>query len=372
MADPYNRDATTTYRARRARKGRPYTDDAALLAPALANLRVQALVLETWGSTPNLRVQALALEAWTQPATVNLKVSELALETWAINAGSLRVSALVLETWTPAAVAQLTLSLRARAKLDLSSSLAQRSLSLSPGTPLLDLVGASLPLFPTLLGLQYPVTKELVYGVLTQALASGRELRLREWVDPVWRYTLSFEFLRQGPAYLELQALMGLFLQSLGQDYLFYYHDTDDDTATRVLIGDAINNPAPGPAQTQYQLLRGFYDGSGNIIATAPVYVPLTSTVSVYLNTAVDGTGGTLADPSTYSVTPWGKVIFDSPPGTGGAPGAHYYISASCMFYQLCRFEDDQNDFDGLWYNFFELKQLKFKTVKPTNQLQGN
>lgn len=338
-------------------------DDAAVLgAPPAANLRVNTLALEVWGSTPNLRVQALGLEAWATPSVVTMRVSEAVLEAWAINTGSLRVAALALEAWVPAPVAALTLGFGpfSAPRLNLASSRIDRSASFSAGTPLLDLVMLNQPVFPSLLGLAYPVTKELVYGALTQEVASGQNMRLREWADPVWHYTVKFDFLRQGAAYLELQALMGLFMQSLGQEMTFFYSDPDDNATSHVVIGDAINNTT----QRTFQLLRGFYDNSGNLIATAPVYVPVPGTVTVNLNTATDGTGGTPT--SAFVTAPWGKVIFNAPPGAPGSPGSHYYISASCTFYQLCRFEADQNDFDGLWNQFFELKQLKFKTVKPT------
>lgn len=362
MADYLNRDATATTRKRRSRN-RSFTTDVALVSPSLPNLRVGTLALETWTSNPNLRVFDLALESWTIQGTTNLRVGELALESWVVNAGNLRVAALALETWSPGAVAALTLSMRPPSppELTVHSGRVNRSFSPQVAPPQLALNATSRALFPPLQGLQYPVVKELLYGAVTQAVASGKRFTVAEWCDPVWLYTLSYEFLRQDAVAAEAQMLMGLFLQSLGQDKTFLYDDTDDDVATNVIIGDAVGGP-PVVTQVIYQLLRNFYDSSGNVLANAPVYA-IKSITSVRVGAAADGSGGTVV--TDYVLGTNGCIVFNTSPWISAPPGSHNYIAWTGEFYQVCRFEDDYQDFDQLWYQMFELKQLKFKTEKP-------
>ena len=116
--------------------------------------------------------------------------------------------------------------------------------------------------------------------------------------------------------------------------------------ATNVIVGDAIYSVS-GPAQTQviYQLLRNFYDSAGNVLANAPVYA-IKSITSVRVGTAADGKFRRLRCQHDYVVGANGAIVFNTPPGISGPPGSHNFIAWTGEFYQVCRFEDDYQDFD--------------------------
>ena len=220
----------------------------------------------------------------------------------------------------------------------------------------------TLRFFRTFLGSRWPVIRELLFAVEEQLLASGKQQMVTEWTDPVWQYTLHFEFLRAGSSFLEEQMLLGLFCQSLGKYGLFLFDDPDDDVATNVVFADATTLLC-SPTQTKFQLVRNFYDNTGNVLATAPVYAPKASGLQVRVGAAVDGSGGSVV--TNWHLNQHGAIIFDTSPVINVPPGSHNFIAWSGGFYQLCKFMDDQQDFEGLWNAFFQMKQLKFRTAKP-------
>ena len=107
-------------------------------------------------------------------------------------------------------------------------------------------------IFPTLPGLKWGVTKTPIWSTQVQKSTSGRELRAGYYSYPLWKFSLSFEVLRNKQGLAELEELAGFFNARRGSLESFLYEDPTDNTVTNQLIGMATNG------QTQFQLLRSF------------------------------------------------------------------------------------------------------------------
>jgi Conserved hypothetical protein 2217 (DUF2460) len=214
---------------------------------------------------------------------------------------------------------------------------------------------ASLVLFPTLPGLTYPIIKSPVGDSLSQLTQSGGVTRVSGGYQARWRFTLTFEFLRSGEAYLEFQQLLGIFLQQLGQSGQFLYDDTQDDSVTQELfgLGDGVS--------TQFQLGRHFYNSSGGwITGSGPTWYEgsLAAFERIYapkpgLSIRVNGSTVT-----NYTVGATGLVTFSTPPGDT------FTLDWTGGFYYRCRFLSDTTDFQKLWGQMWSNKKLEFISVK--------
>ena len=94
----------------------------------------------------------------------------------------------------------------------------------------------TLAVLPALAGLEYPVVRTPVFKTLTQETASGMETRAALQLYPRWRYTLSFNFLRDD-ANDEFRTLLGFFLARRGAYEAFLFNDPDDNAVTGQPIG---------------------------------------------------------------------------------------------------------------------------------------
>lgn len=198
----------------------------------------------------------------------------------------------------------------------------------------------TVPVFPTLFW-QLPVLRSPVWSTLKQASISGQETRLALWSYPQWRYELACEVLRSSAAFAEWQAIIGVYNQCNGSAGTFTYADPNDGTATAQQIGtgDGVNRV--------FQLVRAF----GGFIE--PVFAPVTSTL-------FQTTGGVTTAISTtaYTISATGVVTFTV------APAAGLVLSWTGTFVWLCRFDDDNLDFQQDYGSIWSLKSCKFTTVK--------
>jgi uncharacterized protein (TIGR02217 family) len=195
-------------------------------------------------------------------------------------------------------------------------------------------------IFPALPGLEYPVVRTPMGGkTLIQTSVSGKENRAALWTAPRWRWTLSFNFLRDLIDANDFRALVGFYLARQGSYDSFLFNDVDDNQAAAQPIG------AGDGATTQFQLVRtlgGF---------TEPVLAP-NSVATVYLN-------GTPAAGSTWSANPGGGVLtFTTAPGAGVA------ITADFTFYWPVRFMADEYDFAKFMNLLWEQKKLDLISLK--------
>ena len=107
-------------------------------------------------------------------------------------------------------------------------------------------------------------------------------------------------------------------------------------TAQPIATGDGFSTSFPFVRK-----LGGFTEPIGWVLAVQ----------NIYLNGVAQTAGWTLSAPNT--------LVFGLPPAAGIA------ISADFTFAFLCRFLDDQNDFENIMTGLWQVQSLKFTSVKP-------
>jgi uncharacterized protein (TIGR02217 family) len=198
----------------------------------------------------------------------------------------------------------------------------------------------TLPVFPSLPGLMYPVKRSANWSTVKQDALSGKRTRYPLWTYPTYTWEVSYDFLRTAAAFLEWQTLEGFIKSVQGPAQLFAYLDPNDSVATAQSfgLGDGVT--------TTFQLVRslgGFAE---------PVFLPV---LAGGLVTQVTAAG----TPTTaYTVSAYGVVTFASPPANGAA------LAWTGTFQFGCRFEDDATGFSNFMSGLFELKSLKFSSEK--------
>jgi uncharacterized protein (TIGR02217 family) len=180
---------------------------------------------------------------------------------------------------------------------------------------------ASNPVFPStsLPGLALPVIRTPIWATLSQQSLAGVDVPNEPWTYGRYRWSVHFEFLRQGAAFGELQNLMGFFNRMAGRFGVFQYDDPQDNTAPT-------DQPfATGDSTTvAFQLVRT----RGSFIE--PVFAVNTIT-NIKVATVIQGS-------STYSVSNKGVVTFTTPPANGSG------ITWNGTFLWFCRFDKDEVD----------------------------
>lgn len=148
----------------------------------------------------------------------------------------------------------------------------------------------SLPVFPALPGLTYTTLKTPKFSTLVEAGSNEYEVRLPQYTNPVWQWTLIFDFLHDFfwgdfTTVSELRTLMGFFNDNYGRAGSFLYTDPDDN-----YVGPALVSAAPNTPLAQLALVS---DGAGNYYS--PVQrtldgvsyediTDLNGSIAVYLN----------------------------------------------------------------------------------------
>lgn len=208
--------------------------------------------------------------------------------------------------------------------------------------------------FPTLPGLAYSVHKVPTFSTRIQKSASGRESRIANWAYPEYRFTLSFEFLRdqrsvpsnQTPSapFDELRQLEGFFLQRRGSAEPFWFTDPTDSIIASGVKQTIIASALAGV--TDYVVPRaygGFVEPVGAINA---------------MNLFVNG---------NFQVTPsyLVNVPYDGWIRFGAAPTTGHPITWDGSFYFKVRFDRDEMDFDQFLYDLHKVGTVTLRTVRP-------
>jgi len=134
------------------------------------------------------------------------------------------------------------------------------------------------PVFPSLIGLAYPVKRAPMWKTLHQEAVSGQDNPIPLWSFPRWVYELTYNVLRSDTVNLEWQALAAFFNQVQGSALVFRFADPDHGAAANQNFGtgDGITTSFP---------LRRTMTGAGGIVFTEPVFAPTAIT-----NIAIAGT----------------------------------------------------------------------------------
>ncbi|HXJ62427.1 MAG TPA: DUF2460 domain-containing protein [Actinomycetota bacterium] len=203
----------------------------------------------------------------------------------------------------------------------------------------------STDVFPVFKGLTFSVVKTPTWGTRMQRAVSGRELRVSDYANPIWNFTLTYSVLHDATfgttyvsPYTELRTLMNFVNVHRGAWDTFLFDDITDDT----VVGGAIAT-ADG-VNSGYGLVRALIPGGFKEQMFAPHTVS-----AVYLD-GVPTSAYTL-DSNT------GVITFTSPPSAGVA------ITADFTYYFRVRFAADRLDFEEFYHNFWEVKQLKLVSV---------
>jgi len=188
--------------------------------------------------------------------------------------------------------------------------------------------------FPTLAGVAWPKPKAPIWKTTVQQAVSGRELRAAFRQYPLYKFTLTHDFLRADSTNAELQTLLGFFNARKGSWDSFLYTDPLDNAVTAQSFGTGDG------ATTQFQLVRSF---GGDI---EPV-MNLNGNPSVYKAGVLQTLG------SGYTISN-GLVTFATAPANGAA------LTWTGSYYYRCRFERDSEDFEGFLQDLWSLKKISF------------
>ncbi len=188
--------------------------------------------------------------------------------------------------------------------------------------------------FPALPGLSWDNVRTPVWQTRRQQSVSGRVTTAADWSSPLYKWQLSYDFLRSNPTYGELQTLIGFFNGLSGSFDTFLYVDPTDNTVANQGIGEGDGST------TTFRLLRSFGGYS------EPVWAG---------NQVVSVNGAVVASTISSDLS---SVTLASAP----APGTS--VTVSMTFAWRCRFSDDSIDFSNFMTQLYEVKQLNFESVK--------
>jgi uncharacterized protein (TIGR02217 family) len=213
-------------------------------------------------------------------------------------------------------------------------------------------------LFPKIRGLAWTVTKTPTFSTEIQESLAGREVRIQNFQNPIWEFTLTYEYLLNDPKFRDeneqtpLEALVGFFLARGGQfdDFLLNESDLTGRLEDSVYSGQPIGI-GDGTAKS-FQIVRnigGFLEAVQN---------PMNQTAIVYLNGIgkVQGTDYTIAN---------GVVTFTS------APAAAVSITADFIMLHRVRFHTGSSrsgkeglEFSNFYFNLYECKEVQLISVR--------
>jgi uncharacterized protein (TIGR02217 family) len=187
-------------------------------------------------------------------------------------------------------------------------------------------------LFPSLPGLTWDTPISPQFNTKVHRSVSGNEVRAAFMVNPLWKFMLNYEFLRDDITNNELKTLVGFFNARKGQfDSFLYLNPSDNSVSNQQFgVGDGV--------RAAFQLVRSYGD------YTEPVQ-NVSGGVAVKIN-GVTNTG--------FTVSPTGLVTFSAVPANGAI------LTWSGGYYYRCRFLADSADFNQFMKNLYNLSKLEF------------
>ena len=220
-------------------------------------------------------------------------------------------------------------------------------------------------LFPKIRGLSWEVVKNPTLSTDIQSSLAGREVRIQNFQNPIWEFTLIYEYLLNDPRFRDdtgstpLEQLIGFFLARGGQfdDFLLNESDLTQRLEDSVFSGQPIGT---GDGVTvNFQLVRnfgGFLEACQN---------PANQSAKVYVNgvAKVQGTDYTIS---------LGMVTFTLAPALGAT------ITADFTFLHRVRFDLGTSrgnsssssgtregiEFSNFYYNLYECKEVQLISVR--------
>jgi uncharacterized protein (TIGR02217 family) len=198
-------------------------------------------------------------------------------------------------------------------------------------------------IFPNLPGLTWNVIKAPLWSTKVQQSVGGKEVRAQFFSRPIYTWTLVYELLRQGSAFLEFQTLIGFFNARQGKFDSFLFTDPVDNSVITQNFGTGDG------VTTAFQLVRDY--GAAGFTGRENVY-DLNGAASIY----VAGVLKTLT--TDYSISATGVVTFV------GAPAAAAALTWTGSYYWRVRFDLDQAEFNNFLSQLWEAKKITLVSVK--------
>lgn len=201
------------------------------------------------------------------------------------------------------------------------------------------------PSFPVLPGQAWSVHKRPSFSTRVASHISGREVRRANYARTLYEFEVSFDGLDSAGVFTglqaqSLQALMGVYLAAQGQYGTFLYTDPSDSVATNQAIGTG--------------------DGSTTTFTLARTLGGWTEPVGWVTQLGAVSVAGAAQATSAYALTAPNTLTFATAPTTGAA------IVASFAYAFVCRFLDDQEDFENIMSGLWQLQSLKFRSVRTS------
>jgi uncharacterized protein (TIGR02217 family) len=217
-------------------------------------------------------------------------------------------------------------------------------------------------LFPKVRGLGWTITKNPTFSTEIQSSLAGREVRVQNFQNPIWEFTLAYEYLLNDPRSRDeneqtpLETLVGFFLARSGQfdDFLLNESDLTQRLEDSVYSGQPIGT-SDGVTKN-FQLVRnfgGFLEACQN---------PANQAATIY-------DSGTLQATNAYTITN-GLVQFTNAPATG------HSITADFTFLHRVRFDAGTTrsnsssgtregiEFSNFYFNLYECKEVQLISVR--------
>lgn len=188
-------------------------------------------------------------------------------------------------------------------------------------------------------GLSIEVIKRPVFNSRIDEASSGREIRTSYTEWPRWEFELSYEFLEdKSGADSSLKTILGFFVDCQGSFVPWRFKDPDDYAVQNGMMGVADG------VTTQFYFRR--YIG----IRGEPVgQVDTANTITVY----VDG----VEVPDTEYTIEANYIVFNTAPLDG------LIVSADFQFYYVCRFLENQMEFQKFAEKLWDLQTCEFKSI---------
>jgi uncharacterized protein (TIGR02217 family) len=213
-------------------------------------------------------------------------------------------------------------------------------------------------IFPKLKGKAWGTKFTPMFSTRVSKATSGREVRNQLYKYPLYQIELVYSGLSASPdpAHSNLgaeskQAIEGFFLSRAGQfdHFLVRMSDVTADRFDSWVEGQQLG--VGNGAMTAFTFLREVTLPAPNPPYLEPVGQVEPQGVNVYVN-------GTKQTSSTYAITWPNQVTFNA------APAAGAIITADYFYYFVCRFMEDQLEFQNFAYLLWRLGSVKLQTVK--------
>lgn len=213
-------------------------------------------------------------------------------------------------------------------------------------------------LFPKIRGLAWTIVKTPTFSTEIQESLAGREVRIQNFQNPIWEFTLSYEYLLNDPRFRDeneqtpLETLAGFFLARGGQfdDFLLNESDLTGRMEDSFYSGQLIG-AGDGTAKS-FQIVRnlgGFMEAVQN---------PMNQTASVYLNGVgkVQGIDYTVAN---------GVVTFAIAPAAGVSVTADFIMLHRVRFHAgSSRSGKEGLELSNFYFNLYECKEVQLISVR--------